>query len=104
MIIKDTPGSSSFVQVTEGSSQLASGPVSVTATNDSGVFINGPLSISSSIDRIKVGGGIFRFNSMLSTGIASTMVTPMPVLKVDLPISNISTMVAIAAIAKSIGI
>ena len=104
MIIKDTAGSSSFVQVTEGSSQIASGPVSVSVTNDRGVFINGPVSISSPIDRIKVGGGIFRFNSMLSTGIASTMVTPMPVLKVDLPVSNISTMVAIAAIAKSIGI
>lgn len=102
MIIKDTPQSSSFVYVAEGMTQLASGPNSVTATNDSGVFVNGPLSISSSIHNIKV-SGIFRFNSMLSTGISSTMVTPLPVLKLDLPIQNASTIASVAAIAESIG-
>lgn len=43
MIIKDTPGSSSFVRVVEGSSQIAAGPNAVTATNDAGVFINGQI-------------------------------------------------------------
>lgn len=103
MIIKDTPGSSSFVQVTEGASQIASGPISVTATNDAGVFINGPLSISSSIHNIKV-AGIFRFNSMLSTGIPSTMTTPVPVLKLDLPLGNAAIMLKIAAMASTLGV
>ena len=101
MIIKHTPGSSSFVQVVEGEAQIASGPVSVTATNDAGVFINGPVSISSSISNIKV-GGIFRFNSMLSTGIASTMSTPLPVLKLDLPISNAAIMLKTAVLASAL--
>lgn len=102
MLIKHTPGSSSFVRVIEGEAQLASGPISVTATRDSGVYVNGPLSISSSIHNIKV-GGIFRFNSMLSTGIASTMTTPLPVLKLDLPLGNAAVMMKVAALASALG-
>lgn len=101
MIIKDRPESSSFLQVGEGYSQLASGPNSITTTNDAGNFIQGPVSFSSSIENVKF-AGIFRFNPMLSTGIASTMITPIPVLTIDLPISNIGTMSKIAAISLSL--
>ena len=101
MIIKDKPESSSFAQIGEGYSQIASGPNSITTTNDAGNFIHGPTSFSSSIENIKV-GGIFRFNPMLSTGIPSSMVTPMPVLMIDLPICNIGTMSKIASVALSI--
>lgn len=101
MIIKDRPESSSFLQVGEGFSQLASGPNSITTTNDAGNFIQGPVSFSSSIENIKV-GGIFRFNSMLSTGIPSSMVTPIPVLTIDLPIKNVASMSKIAAISLSL--
>ena len=101
MIIKDKPESSSFAQIGEGYSQIASGPNSITTTNDAGNFIHGPTSFSSSIENIKV-GGIFRFNPMLSTGIPSSMVTPMPVLMIDLTIGNIGTMSKIASVALSI--
>lgn len=101
MILKDRPESSSFVQVTEGLAQIASGPNSFSTTNDAGNFINGPTSFSSSIENIKF-AGIFRFNPMLSTGIPSTAITPMPVLNVDLPISNIASMSKIAAISLSL--
>ena len=101
MIIKDTPDSSSFLNVGEGFSQIASGPNSITTTNDAGNFIQGPVSFSSSIENIKV-AGIFRFNPMLSTGIPSTAVTPMPVLKIDLPIKNVATISKIAAISLSL--
>lgn len=101
MIIKDKPDSSSFMQVGEGYVQQASGPYSVTTVNGAGTFIQGPVSFSSPIENIKV-NGIFRFNPMLSTGIASTMITPMPVLTIDLPLKNISTMAGIAAIAASL--
>lgn len=101
MIIKEKPNSSSFLQVGEDYSQIASGPNSITTTRDAGNFIQGPVSFSSAIENIKV-GGIFRFNPMLSTGIPSSMVTPIPVLKLDLPLSNIATMSKISAIALSI--
>lgn len=101
MIIKDKPESSSFVQVSEGFSQLASGPNSMTVTNDGGNFIQGPVSFSSPIENVKF-SGIFRFNPMLSTGIPSTGVTPMPVLLIDLPLSNVGTMAKISSIALSL--
>lgn len=101
MIIKDSPSSSSFLQVGEGFAQIASGPNSITSTNDTGNYILGPTSFSSSIENIKV-GGIFRFNSMLSTGIPSTMVTPMPVLKLDIPYANMGMLAKISQIALSV--
>ncbi len=101
MIIKDKPESSSFLQVGEGYSQIASGPNSITTTNDAGNFIQGPTSFSSSIENVKF-AGIYRMNPMLSTGIPSTMVTPMPILTLDLPIQNIATVSKIAAISLSL--
>lgn len=101
MLVKDSPDSSSFLQTGEGFSQIASGPNSVTSTREDGNFINGPLSISSPIDSIKV-GGIFRFNPMLSSCIPSTIVTPMPTLVIDLPIKNIASMIKVAALAKTL--
>lgn len=101
MIIKDKPESSSFLQTGQDYAQIAAGPYSVTSVNGAGTFINGPLSISSPIENIKV-SGIYRFNPILATGIASTMITPVPVLTLDLPLKNISTMASIAAIAASL--
>ena len=100
-IIKDTPDSSSFVQVGTSFAQIASGPYSVTTLKESGTYINGPVGISSSIDNVKF-AGIFRFNPALSTCIPSTMITPIPTLIIDLPISNISSMVSIAAMIATI--
>lgn len=101
MIIKDAPESSSFVQTGADYSQLASGPNSITTTREGGNFIQGPLSLSSPIENIKV-SGIYRFNPMLSTGIPSTMITPMPVLTLDLPLKNASMLSGIAKIMTSL--
>lgn len=98
MLIKHRPDSSSFLQVDEGYSQIAAGPNSITTSNDAGNFIQGPVSFSSPIENIKF-SGIYRFNPMLATGIPSTMITPMPVLTLDLPLSNIATLSKVAAIA-----
>lgn len=74
------------MQTGQDYAQIASGPYSVTSVNGAGTF--GPLSISSPIENIKV-SGIYRFNPILATGIASTMITPVPVLTLDLPLKNI---------------
>lgn len=101
MIYKDKPDGQSFLQTDETFAQIASGANSITTTSDGGNFIQGPLSISSNINNIKV-GGIFRFNTMLSTGIPSTMITPVPVLKLDIPTGNLTSMAKIATIASSL--
>lgn len=101
MIIKNKPDSESFLQTQEDFTQIVAGANSITTTKDGGNFVQGPLSISSSISNIKV-GGIFRFNTMLSTGIPSTMITPIPVLKLDIPVGNLSSMAKVAAIASTL--
>ena len=103
MIYKNSPSSSTFLKLDEGSAILASGPISVSSVKDAGVFINGPVSISSGIHNFKM-GGIYRFNPMLATGIPSTLATPMPVFKLDLPVPNMSQFIAIAGLASSIGV
>lgn len=100
-IIKDTPDSSCFFQSNSELAQIAAGPNSMTSTTGSGNFINGPLSLSSTVDKIRI-GGIFRPNPALSTCIPSTMVTPIPTLIIDLPVKNLASMVAVAAMVASI--
>ena len=101
MIFQDRPGSSTFLKTVEGAATIASGPISVSTVRDAGVFINGPVSISSNINNFKM-AGIYRFNPMLSTGIPSTMITPMPVLTLDLPLKNASMLGGIAKIMTSL--
>ena len=99
-IIKDTAQSSSFLYTVEGMSQVASGPNSVSATNDSGVFINGPLSISSPPSSIKI-GAVFRINPLTATCFPSTMITPIPLFQMDLPVQNIAGITGIASMVLS---
>lgn len=94
-VIKSHPSSSCMISLQEEYSNISAGPNSFTTTRSNGNFINGPLSISSSIENIKV-NGIYRFNPQLSTGIPSTMITPVPTLVFDLPVKNISTSVSSA--------
>lgn len=96
MIIKESPSSSCFLQTGTDYTQIAAGPNSVTVTREGGNYIQGPVSFSSPVSNIKV-AGVFRFNSLLSTGIPSTMITPIPVLKLDLPIAYAGQMVGVSA-------
>lgn len=96
-VIKNTPASSSMVIAGDTYSQITSGANSVTSTRDSGNFINGPLSISSTVDNIRV-GGFYRFNPQLSTGLPSTMMTPIPTLVFDIPVKNLASQAAISAV------
>lgn len=100
-ILKDKPDSTSFVVSGDNYSQLVSGPNSVTTTNDSGVYINGPLSISSQVDNIKI-GGIFKLNPLLSTCLPSTMITPIPTLVMDLPVKNLATTSSLVGLIESV--
>ena len=100
-VIKNSPGSSDMLIAGEGYSQITSGANSVTVTRDSGVYINGPVSLSSPIDNVKI-SGIFKLNTILASCLPSTMITPMPTFVMDMPIKNLSSMAGIAAILKGI--
>lgn len=100
-VLKVSPDSSSMVIAGDGYSQITSGPNSVTAQRDSGVYINGALSLTSQVDNIKV-GGIFRLNPLLSTCMPSTMITPIPTLVMDLPVKNLASISSISNMLRSI--
>lgn len=93
-VLKSSPGSSCMLIAGEETTQITAGPNSVTTTRESGNFINGPLSISSSVEHIKV-GGMWKFNPQLSTGIASTLITPVPTLVFELPIKHLASQAAV---------
>lgn len=100
-IIKEKVDSSNFLMLNGGTSMLASGPNAVAVTRSEGVFINGPVSFSSPVDSIKF-SGLFRFNPIAASGIASTMVTPIPTFKMEVPIKGITQMGAVASMLSSL--
>lgn len=100
-VLKTTPDSSSMVIAGEGYSQIASGPNSITAQRESGIYINGAVSFTSQVDNIKI-GGIYKLNPILSSCVPSTMITPVPTLVMDLPVKNIVSVSGIANMLRSI--
>lgn len=101
MLIKNKNDSSSFLNVNDDSSILASGPNSISSTRDAGNFINGPVSFSSPPTSYRF-GGVFKFNPLITTCVPSTLATPISTLTLDLPIKNISTLTAITGIIASL--
>ena len=93
--MKTKPESSCMVIAGDTYTQITAGANSVTTTRENGNFINGPLSISSNIDNIRV-GGIWKFNPQLSTGLPSTIITPIPTLVFDIPVKNLASSAAVS--------
>jgi hypothetical protein len=100
-VLKTTPNSSDMVIAGTGYSQITSGPVSVTASSDSGIYLNGAVSFTAAPDNIKL-SGIFKFNPILASCLPSTMITPIPTLVMDMPIKNLSSMSAISTLLKGL--
>lgn len=96
-VIKATAESSCMLIAADTYSQITAGANSISTTKESGNFINGPLSISSNIDSIRV-GGMYKFNPQLATGLASTLITPIPTLVFDIPIKNLASQAAISTL------
>ena len=87
-IIKATAASSSMIIAKEDYTQITSGPMSVTADKEDGIFLNGPVAFTSGVEAIKF-AGIFKFNPMIMSGMPSTIMTPIPTLTIDMPVSGL---------------
>lgn len=96
-VMKTTASSSHMVIAAEGYTQLTSSANSVSVVGESGVYINGPLSISAQMDNIKI-GGIFKMNPLMSSCLPSTLITPIPTFVMDMPIKNLASMAGISGI------
>lgn len=100
-VIKEHVDSSNFFLLEGSNAVMASGPNSVGVVKDSGVFINGPTSFSSTVESIKF-GGMFRFNPVAASGLASTAVTPIPTFVIESPVKGVANMKSVAGIFKSL--
>lgn len=99
-VIKEDNDSSNFLLLEQGKSIIASGPNSVSVTRDNGVFINGPVSFTSTVDSVKF-AGTFRINPLAASGLPSTIVTPIPMFTIEPPI-RVGAMGSVAKIAASL--
>lgn len=99
--IKDRIDSKSFFRYTDEMVEMSSGQMGISTHEDSGNYIMGPTSFSSPPSSVRM-GGIYKFNPLTMSGLPSTVITPIPVFKFDLPIKNISVIAKIASLAGSI--
>lgn len=87
-LTKVNPKSASFVQVKEDSSVLAGGSANrFMSTDKYGNFIVGPTTFTTSLQNIRF--GVYRLSSLHASTLASTIVTPMPLLVLDLPVTGV---------------
>lgn len=100
-ILKDTASSSTFVMVEGSDAIMAAGPNSFSTTRDAGNFVNGPLSINTPVDNIKI-SGMFKMNPLLATGLPSTIITPIPTLLIDVPIKGLASFAGVAGLVASL--
>ena len=71
-IIKASAASSSMIIAKEDYTQITSGPMSVTADKEDGIFLNGPVAFTSEVEAIKF-AGIFKFNPMIPDMMPNTL-------------------------------
>ena len=84
-LLKFTPESSAFLQVREGDMALMSSPDNGFITHkDFGNYILGPTVFTTHPEGIRV-NGVYRINGQITSTMASTIVTPIPFLILDLP-------------------
>lgn len=100
-VIKERVDSSNFLMLEGTNTVIAAGPNAVGINKDAGVFINGPVSFSSPVDNIKF-SGLFKFNPIATSGLPSTLITPIPTFKMEVPIKGIAQMGSIASLLSSL--
>jgi len=100
MIVKDKINSDSSLILTPNDAIIVAGPYSISATKDAGNFINGPVSISSPFTKIRF-GGVYKFNSLLANTMPSNVITPIPVLEIDLPVPEAAGLLALTTMVLS---
>mgnify|MGYP003605881823 CR=1 FL=1 len=97
MIIKNAIDGNSVVNLTEDIAIISSGATSVSTHLKYGVFVNGPLSVSSPPTSVTF-GGFYKFNPVAASGMPSTLITPVPTFEVTVPTKNIAIQQSINAV------
>lgn len=100
MKLKNTINSNSFLEYSNDNITMASGPMSISSHKDHGNFINGPLSITGPFTNIRF-SGMFKLNPLLSLGLPSTIITPIPTFEIDMPIKEAASFGALSGMIMS---
>lgn len=100
MIIKSHTDSDSFIKYTQTSTYIAAGQNSISTDKEAGNFINGPLAITTSFTNIRW-SGMFKFNNLLALGIPSTLITPVSVFDIELPMKELAGYISLTSVIMS---
>lgn len=94
MLIKNAIDGNSVIDLSQDMATLSNGPASVSVHSKYGAFVNGPLSVSAPPTSVTF-GGFYKFNPVATSGMPSTLVTPVPTFEVTVPVKNIGIQTAI---------
>lgn len=100
MLIRPSPDSTTLIDIREDVTSMSSGSMSISTHKDYGVFVNGPMSVSSPPTSV-VFGGFYKFNPVAVSGIPSTMITPVPTFEITVPTKNVGIQSAINGVVLS---
>jgi len=96
MVIKDSIAGHTAITLETNTAILSSGANSFTSTMDDGNYVNGPISFSSDFTKMRF-AGVYKFSSLLANTVPSTVISPIPVFEIDLPVAEMAGLVSIAA-------
>lgn len=71
--------------------------MSISANDDIGLSLNGPVAIPGPFTNIRF-SNMFKFNSMLSLGLPSTVLTPISTFEIDFPVKEAASMASLMAL------
>lgn len=89
--IKNSAISAAGLAVGERNARLMGNKDNYVASDDTGTTVAGPVSFAASTEQIRL-NGLFVMNSALQMTIPSTLAFPSPVLRVDMPVKQMKTL------------
>ena len=88
-IIKTAPDAKTALKVAKDYAAIIGSPLYRFVSSERyGNFVMGPTTFTAHPESIRI-GSVYRFNGLLTSTVPSTIVTPVPALKLDLPGENI---------------
>jgi hypothetical protein len=96
MFVKQNLSSNVLLNYTTDAITMSAGDMSISTSATNGSFIQGPLSVTGPFTNIRFNSGLFKFNSLLLSTMPSTIITPIPVFEMDLPVKQLALMASVA--------
>lgn len=89
---KNSPGAKAGVKVGDSNARVHGTEDNYINCDDRGTTISGPVSFVAMPNQIRM-GGLWTLNNIMSLSLPSTMATPSPVTKIDLPLKQTASLI-----------